>query len=286
MGMKSRLLRKRRFREACLRAHSRFSRQVGVSRERSPELIVSLTSYPPRFRNLHVCLESLLRQKYRPTRIVLWIAGSDRDRLPRSVTRLECRGVEIRSCEDLRSYKKIIFTLREHPSAVIVTADDDVMYPETWLQRLHAAYVSEPQSIHCHRARLMAFDTKGNVYPYRYWRNVDEEMRSMHLVPIGIGGVLYPPGCFAGDVLDESVFMELCETCDDIWLRAMSVIRHVPVHHLSDFPRNFSIIGGSQETALMDNNVTTHNDRCIGRVFERYAIIDHLRTAAEVAGEI
>src|SRR5688500_19351966 len=72
----------------------------------SGELAVSLTSFPPRFDSLHLTLACLLDQSIRPDRVILWIAHQDMERLPVAVTSLEDRGLEIRECDDLRSYKK------------------------------------------------------------------------------------------------------------------------------------------------------------------------------------
>ena len=46
------------------------------------ELIVSLTSYPPRFAVLAKTLRSLIDQRVKPDRLVLWIAHDDTAQLP------------------------------------------------------------------------------------------------------------------------------------------------------------------------------------------------------------
>ncbi len=72
------------------------------------ELIVSLTSYPPRFRTLDLTLRCLLTQTVRPDRVILWIAEADMAKLPPAVVALVEYGLDIRACKDTRSYKKII----------------------------------------------------------------------------------------------------------------------------------------------------------------------------------
>jgi hypothetical protein len=155
---------------------ARFSRHTGVTAiKRNPELIVSLTTIPERIGTIHLCLDSLLKQSLKPDRLILWLSESndtdrpkiDKETLPASLLRLVARGVEIRWCKDIRSYRKIIPTLLDHPDALIVTADDDIFYSTHWLRTLYDAYQIEPQYLHCHRAHLIRYAQSVEVLPYR-----------------------------------------------------------------------------------------------------------------------
>src|SRR6478736_6608940 len=79
------------------------------------ELVVSLTSYPIRFRTLHKTIRSLLGQDIRADRVILWLADGDEQYLPDDVRELQQLGLEIRNCADFRSYKKIIPALEAFP---------------------------------------------------------------------------------------------------------------------------------------------------------------------------
>lgn len=85
-------------------------------------LILSLTSYPPRFRTLARSLRCLLNQSVSPDRLILWVAEADHAFLPSNVHKLERQGLEIRTCPDWRSLKKIAPTLMAFPDAYIATA--------------------------------------------------------------------------------------------------------------------------------------------------------------------
>ncbi len=104
------------------------------------KLVVSLTSYPPRFATLGLTLRSLLLQDVRPDVLVLWVSVADRKLLPRSVTSLQQFGLVISECEDVKSYNKIIPALKAYPDAFIITADDDMRYPEGWLPQFVNEY--------------------------------------------------------------------------------------------------------------------------------------------------
>ncbi len=184
-------------------------------------LIVTLTSYPPRFGTLAATLRSLLDQTMQADRTILWIAPTDLDRLPGEVSALERHGLEIRACADTRSYKKLIPALAMFPGSYFVTADDDVYYPPGWLAGLVAAIPPGERAAVAGRAHLAHFDEHGLARPYAGWELATSSPRAIdphtRLFPTGVGGVLYPPDAFAPEVLDEAAFLSLCPHGDDIW---------------------------------------------------------------------
>lgn len=232
-------------------------------------LVVSLTSYPPRFRTLALTIKSLLSQSVGPDRIVLWLAFGDTEKLPNDVLVLKDYGLEIRECDDLKPYKKIIPALEAFPDAYITTADDDRYYPPNWLAALVEGQLSFPGSIVCHRARVMQFGADGMPQPYRSWYNAFSPDDGP-LMPTGYGGVLYPPHCLTPDVTLREVFLELAPTADDLWLKWMSaaagtsvtlVMKNGPPY---DWP-------GSQGVGLIHANIRQGgNDRQARALAERF----------------
>lgn len=181
------------------------------------EVVVSLTSYPPRYPVLAPTLRCLLSQTLRPDRVVLWIAEGEDLSLPKEVLDLQADGLTIRPAKNTRSFKKIIPALREWPGAYIATADDDTYYWPTWLEEMIQAHLERPDDVVCHRAHLIA-TRDGQPLPYNDWRaNLAKPTRSPLVFPTGVGGVFYPPGSLDSEVLNEA-FMRLCPTGDDIWL--------------------------------------------------------------------
>src|SRR5262249_15606303 len=67
-------------------------------------LIVSLTSYPPRFPTLALTLKCLLTQSVTPDHLVLWVTRDDFSLLPRDVLDLRSHDLEIALAPDLRSF--------------------------------------------------------------------------------------------------------------------------------------------------------------------------------------
>jgi len=237
-------------------------------------LIVSLTSYPPRFATLAKTLKSLLDQAVRPDRTILWIAHTQLHQLPDDVRALESAGLEIRGCEDLRSYKKLVPALLAHPDATIVTADDDLYYPPRWLGDLVNGFDMRDPSIVCARPHLATIDVWGNLLPYHEWpmetsaeRDTDSRSR---LFPTGGAGALYPPGCFPPEVTDTALFNELCPTADDVWFFWLAEMAGTPQRRVG---RRSPLItwGDSQEVGLLhDNVVGGMNDRQLAALANRW----------------
>jgi hypothetical protein len=185
---------------------------------RSRELIVSLTSYPKRFPTLHLTLRSLLTQSVRPDRVILWLAEADRHALPATVEKLQQDSLEIRYCDDLLSFKKIIPTLSSYPEADIVTVDDDVYCWPDWLRELIVAAERFPGNAVTHRLHRIIVDEQG-IRPYHDWlKNIEDQTEDPHNFATGGLGAFYPAGCFHPEVLNRVAFMQLCPKADDVWL--------------------------------------------------------------------
>jgi hypothetical protein len=196
----------------------------------SPKVIVSLTSFPSRINRLWLVIESLLRQNEKPDYLILWLSKEQFDSidlLPKRLIKLQKRGLIIRICEgDLRSHKKYFYALSEFPNDVIITVDDDVFYNSNIISYLISLNKLFPDSICCNNASQITFDNQGDVLPYLQWKDVKEErIQSNNILPIGMGGVLYPPNSLDREVLNSAVFRDICFMADDIWLNAMSRIK-------------------------------------------------------------
>lgn len=188
-----------------------------------PFVIVSLTSYPPRFKHLHLTLKSILLQKNINFEVVLWISYGDLHLLPRTVTELVQYGLKIEGCEDIRSYKKLVPLLGKPQKLPVVTADDDIYYWSSWLVGLHKAHCKERTSIVAYRHHKIRCGQNGLPSPYSEWE-FDSKEKSLGIsgFPTGIAGILYPPHCFHPDVIRQDLFMSLCPTGDDIWFYWMA----------------------------------------------------------------
>lgn len=234
-------------------------------------VVVSLTSYPPRYATLHLTLQSLLSQSLAADRIVLWIAHADMALLPSAVTELQAAGLEIIACDDLLSYKKMVPLLQQGNGTSIVTADDDIYYWPDWLRQLMDARTPGKLEVICHRMHRMRLGASGEPVPYNDWEFETTNNESSKLnFPTGIGGVLYPPGVFGPKVLDTEAFMALCPRGDDIWFWWMAGANGATFKRVPQLNEIYCW-EGTQDVALWKNNlVGKYNDEQIAAMIQKY----------------
>lgn len=202
------------------------SKKIGIEKnKRKKEITISLTSYGARVNKVHCVIESLMQQTVKADKIILWLSVDEfkNKNLPKLLKNQEKRGLTINFCEDLKSYKKIIPTLIKHPDDLIITADDDLIYPIDHIERLYNAHIEEPNIIHCNRAHLIKINKSKIIKPYKKWEyETSHQFASKFILPTTGAGAIYFPGCFHEEVLNKNAFMKLCPFADDIWLKMMS----------------------------------------------------------------
>ena len=251
--------------------------------ENSPRYIVSLTSFGKRLADTAAyAVNTLLNQSVKPDKIILWVANEDKENVLPILENLTAKGLEIRFCKDIKSYKKIIFALEEFPDDYIITADDDVYYPQNWLEQLLNEHKKNSRKIICHRAHGIRTNENGEPLQYLQWCHfVKPDGRfSANVFPTGVGGILYPPKCFYKDVVNENLFMKLAPKADDIWLWAMAVINKEYFGDESPYiivkngySRNLQDIDRQQkqgDNALRNYNFMGGNDKQLKAVIEQY----------------
>ena len=264
--------------EARYRWGARLRRAPGTAaRTRSIPVIVTLTSYGARLTTVHLAIESLLSQTVKPDRIVLW-QSHPIEALPDTVTVLQRRGLEICRVDDLGPVTKVLYALRDYPQAIVVTVDDDIIYPRGWLGGLLDGHQRWPGAIVCYRAHQMTWEGPGRIAPYHSWQYESPGVQgpSLMLFPTGVTGVLYPPQSLHPDVLDIAVNQALSRTNDDIWLKAMSLRQETPCVKVASFSRDFYTIRGTQDGALWRTNTAQANDVQLYAVFDRYGLQESL----------
>lgn len=202
----------------------------GISKEsfNGEELIVSLTSYGERIETVHLAIESLLQQTLKPNRIILWLSEKEfaNKHLPILLTNLESRGLEIRYCEDYKSYKKLLPTLKMFPDATIITFDDDIIYPQDVVEKLYFTHIEYPNDIIFARGHEIMLDKYGQILPYNSWKFETKKTFGRNILPTGGAGCLYPPHCFHNEVLNWDIIKENCPYADDIWFKVMTLLNN------------------------------------------------------------
>lgn len=249
------------------------------------EIIISLTTHGRRLHDVCYTIESLMQQTCPANRIVLWLDHiTMSQKLPVALKKQMNRGLEIYETPDIRSYTKLIPTLKAFPDATIITVDDDVIYDFDLIERLIMAHQTTPDAIYACRIHSMEFDNNGNLLPYHKWGFTKASIPKRHFAT-GVGGVLYPPGSLGTEVLNEKVFLNICPTGDDIWFTAMAKLNGTPIMKVETRNRNgedYILNHAIQDMGLRHINIGKNgkdgkNDEQIKAVFTQYGIYDLIR---------
>ena len=246
-------------------------------------IIVSLTTYGLRLHEVALTIESLMQQTMKANRIVLWLADDlENYRMPQALVMQQNRGLEIKFCRDIRSYKKLIPQIKESPNDAIITVDDDILYDYDVLEHLINSYLQQPDFIHSCRVRKMQLDENDLLKPYNKWelKSFEEGVDRLCFLTSG-GGTLFPPNCFDDEVFNEDVFMDICPEADDVWFTAMALKKGTYIKKVftrNEFGEDYIMLPRPLEQGLSVRNVGLFgNDRQIHAVFSRYSLYEKLR---------
>lgn len=233
--------------------------------KREKTITVSVTSYPKRINVVPLSIKSLMLQSYKPDRIVLWLAKEqfpqrEKD-LPKELTDLVEYGLEIKYCDDdLVGHKKYFYAVREQQeNEIVITVDDDIIFPKNMIKRLMKTYKKFPNCVICERGQ--ALDKKNINMPGR-WKTISsigvgKPTYSINGSPGG--GMLIPYGALHPDATDVDKVKELALRADDVWLMFMYAQNKTRTIKTRKYHKIFSLVTESQVEALASGNVGGNN---------------------------
>lgn len=254
----------------------------GVTDERHGphDIIVSLTTTPRRLFDVPLAIESLMQQTLRANRIILWLDHETMwQPFPEALKRQQARGLEIRECDNLRSYKKLIPSLREFPDAAIITVDDDHLYDFDLIERLVKGHQERPEAILATRIHRIMRRSDGSALPYHKWKlRVDNVADPRDLFFTTGAGVLFPPRSLSEETLDFETFMAICPTADDVWFNAMARLggsQVVKIATRDPHGEDYIVNPHVQDESLSDVNFGPGgaNTRQYREVFSRFKLL-------------
>ena len=228
-----------------------------LSCDENSSLIVSLTTYGSRINTVDLAVKSIMLQSRKPSKIYLWLSTeSDDIVLPDRLSALVPYGLEIiRGCENLKGHKKYLYAMKKFKKQIVVTIDDDVIYPYDTLDNLYTTYMSHPGCIVARRVHRLIFKDD-EIAPYGSWIwECRDTAPSNLLLATGVGGILYPPDCFDTISFDTHLIKKYAIDADDIWLKIMEIrLKKKVVWSKNDTPHPYPI-DDSQSQALWKMNV-------------------------------
>ena len=110
------------------------------------QILISLTSWKKRIQNVPMVIQSILTGTKPPDKIVLNLSTEEfslKDKeLPTYLLMLkETNKIEINWVkENTKAFKKIIPTMKLYPESIIISIDDDIIYPEFFVEKMVSKY--------------------------------------------------------------------------------------------------------------------------------------------------
>lgn len=218
--------------------------------------VVSLTSFPNRINCVWKTIASILDQNIRPENIILWLSKgqfNSKEDLPIELRCLEKFGyLTIRFVDnDIKSFKKFYYMLKEFPEKDFITIDDDVFYPKFTLEKLWQLHTLYPEDVCC-MSGIEIIDI--NSKPSEWHGNPQKELLHIpHLRIIGVGGVYYPHGSLYIDATNFELAKVLCPWADDLWLTMMALLQGTYISKYSVHCNPIEVYG-SQTVTLSNEN--------------------------------
>jgi hypothetical protein len=225
-------------------------------------VIVSLTSHGDRVLRVHTTLESIARGQVRPRRVILWLNEvpgvlGEGQPLPPALQSLVRRGLEVRFCPNYGPHTKYFpaLALARDQALPLVTADDDIVYPEWWLSRLLTVHQARPGVIWCYRARRVTFANDA-LAPYERWDSGPEcTQPSILNFATGVSGVIYHAGMIESLIAAGEGFRDKCLRQDDIWLHYVAVMAGHEVAQVDPEPLHFDVVPHTDHLSLWHQNL-------------------------------
>lgn len=224
-------------------------------------VVVSMTTHGERLRDVWIAIESIGRGAALPSRMVLWL--DQPVELPRRIRVLQRRGLEVRFVDAGNRVHTKYWPYLESSAldSSLVLADDDIIYPASWLEDLWHAHTQTPDLVVAYRAHVIGM--RGEEFlPYAQWRSCDDDRPSFGHFATTVSGQLLPVTVQRALVAEGTAFRSLAPTNDDLWIHRTAVMAGVRTRQALPGQRHWPFVPGSQIAGLNTVNVAGGaNDR-------------------------
>lgn len=242
---------------------------------------VNLTTTSERLNLCRISLTSLLMQSKLPDQINLWVSRepylSDKgipsdeivNRLVMSLPETNRHLIQIRWTPNIGPYRKLIPVLREAaPEDLIVTADDDIFYGETWLASLLSEYEANPGKVVAGRVRKVRYGILGARTSYMHWGLISEGtvLSRDFVVTFGGGAVLSKDMFREQDVYNDR-FIDLAPRADDLWYSKLLALSGKQVKIVPD--ALVELIFMTHPHGLANSNLATGPNTLLAKALRR-----------------
>jgi hypothetical protein len=225
-------------------------------------LIVSLTSYGPRFKFLNNVLSQIDAQTLKPTKTLLNIDIQEANIFKNYLHDLaKFPNLEVNYVENLGPGKKLIPALVRYPESCIITIDDDLRFRENLFSELWKSHLEYPSSIIATRTHSPRILGCGYLAPYKEWMSDVTTLTAPRIPMITAGsGALFPPNSLHQGAQNYEKYKEFCFSTDDVWYWFHALLNGSDILKIEDFEDLDYLKGSQLKTLYWDGNASIFND--------------------------
>jgi len=250
-------------------------KSLAITTPSEPTLVASFTTYGPRkFHAFFAILHALATHK-EVSRFYLTIGYETQ--LPLRFFLLRLIGLRIlRGEERFGPYLRLVEVAKLEPASVIITLDDDSLYPETTISSLVATHRDIPSAIVGMRGcKVPAGRSESFAYAELTAISDRDQCVESGIFLTCSGGSLYPPVSRFGMIVDWEMALRLSPRNDDIWYFFAAEKEGIPMVLAAGEERNPKNLKGSQDNALWRTNVLEgHNDKFLAQCRDHFRQAD------------
>lgn len=231
------------------------------------KIFISLTTYPTRIESAYFSILSILNQTVKSNKIILTLIEDEfpngEGEFPQKIQDLKEKGIEfLWAKENLRPHNKYFYSMQKYPDAIIITIDDDILYPKDTIAKLVASYQKFPNAISAlHTDKFSIKNSQLDLYSKAiigYKKDLFQP--KLDLMAEGFAGVLYPPSILPKETYNIQLIKKCTPIADDIWLKCIELKNNIPVV-CADNNHRIIVQVDVQDTALFKkNNLMKFND--------------------------
>ena len=192
----------------------------------STPVYVNFTTWKKRDRFVPIMLSHFSHQTFKPTKIICWLSSSEyHHTIPQSVK--ECLDNhlldEVRWVRGNTYCHKRWEAFIHHPDGYNLLIDDDLYYPEDYVETLLAYSLAYPCTVVCYYGRR-------TIYQQGLWTYETYKPQPAHQNEFYSGLSCFPPHLLPPDALRHRWKRTLyCRKCDDSWIKAWLIKYDIPV---------------------------------------------------------
>lgn len=243
------------------------------------KVIVSLTSYPKRTNNIEIvkCIESIVNQTFKPDKIILYLTSSQYPNKLKDIPQYllnfyKNKSIDIQFRDDIiKPHTKWFYAFQEYPNDIIITVDDDIIYPNDLFESLYNEWKNNQNCIIASRCHIITY-TNGRASKYKKFiqyksLNHSYKLYNENLFLTGVGGVLYNVSLFNKEkIFNLDLIKDKYLTVDDVYLNKIIKEQNIPIiciNKYNDYAIGDTVLQGLNETGLWIDNLKNVNDIAI-----------------------